>query len=461
MNKARVLKFASLAVSVGIIATWFPHKGYSAYSRPIEWSDMNALDLRPVLRSQYASHGNLYDPVISHSSFDSVLNDSEKRISPEFHIPDVLKPSVNFWLHIYTEYSTQNVVIFDSNDLGIVYEMVDLRPLAQKARNQVVYEILSKRKIDTTMEAYRKAFTLLARNPRPKNPNREQKIIIEKFKGLKRHRPYNDLKTSVKFIRGQRDNVIKGLLSAEPFLPKMEMIFRNMQVPPELTKLSLVESSFDLRATSKVGASGVWQFMPAIGKKYLIIDDQDQIDERRSPLKSTVAAAKMLRWNYQYLGNWVLAVISYNHGLKNLPRSRGKKISFAQTAHLFESRGKKPILGWASRSYYCEFLAMVYAEAYRKHFFGEIPFSPVRPISFVPIKKHETALTFSMKNAVSLQEFKLLNADILDIHQPLPVGFWVVVPGHTDNIHDFVSTTLVKMKKLSQAPSPRHHHKKA
>ena len=421
-----------------------PYSVYSAYDRSVAWSDMNAIDLRPALRSQYASKGNLYDPAISESAIELALADVNHKVSREFQIPPEIKVDVAFWLRIYTSYSTQQMVIFDSKDMNIVYEVIDLRQLAETARNQVVYEIVSKNRIQKTLASYKSAFASLARNPHPKKPSREQSIILAKVKGLKHRHSFHELGESLKSMRGQRDNLIKGLLASEAFFPKMEMIFRKMHVPPELTRLSLVESSFNLKATSKVGASGVWQFMPNIGRKYLIMDEKRQIDERRSPLKSTFAAAKMLRWNDKHLGSWVLAVIAYNHGLKNLPKLKGTSTEFSRVSNLFDGCRKKPLLGWASRNYYSEFLATVYAESYRSLFFGEIPSTNIRHITLKKLPQNETALLYTMASGISYQEFRALNADVLDIRQVLPKGFWVAVPTESDNITEFAELALGK-----------------
>jgi hypothetical protein len=436
---------------VSLIAASLPYTVYSAYDRPVAWSDMSALDLRAALRSQYASKGNLYDPVISESAIDLVLQDADHRISRDFQVPPQIKADVGFWLRIYTAYTTQHVVLFDGKDMGVIYEVIDLRQLADTARNPVVYEIVSKNRIQKALDAYRRAFASLARNPHPKRPNREEGIILSKMKYLPHRHSFRDLGASFKTMRGQRDNLIKGLLAAEAFFPKMEMIFTRMNVPPELTRLSLVESSFNLKATSKVGASGVWQFMPNIGKKFLVMNDQISVDERRSPLKSTFAAAKMLKWNRNYLGSWILAVISYNHGLKNLPRLKGPH-EFSRFANLFDGCRKTPLLGFASRSYYSEFLATLYAESYRNLFFGEIPSSSIRPITLRQLPRNETALNYAMEKGISFQEFSLLNADVQDIHKPLPRGFWIAVPGEADDIDDFVRVAQGLKRKQPSSP---------
>jgi membrane-bound lytic murein transglycosylase D len=78
-----------------------------------------------------------------------------------------------------------------------------------------------------------------------------------------------------------------------------------------LAYLPLVESSFNVRARSIVGAVGMWQFMPETGKKFMRIDEK--VDERRDPFASTRAAARLLKENYRLLSNWPLAITAYNH----------------------------------------------------------------------------------------------------------------------------------------------------
>jgi membrane-bound lytic murein transglycosylase D len=76
----------------------------------------------------------------------------------------------------------------------------------------------------------------------------------------------------MRFQTGQRDNVINGITIADRYFPWMEQIFRETGVPWELTRLGLVESSFNHRATSRVGAKGVYQFMEVTARKILPFD---------------------------------------------------------------------------------------------------------------------------------------------------------------------------------------------
>jgi membrane-bound lytic murein transglycosylase D len=229
---------------------------------------------------------------------------------------------------------------------------------------------------------------------------------------------------------------MKGLVAAEAYFPKMETIFTKMGVPPELTRLTLVESSFNLRAYSRVGAAGVWQFMPRTGKEFLTINPGARVDERLSPLKSTVAAAKLLKRHYQMLGdNWVLATISYNHGFRGLREFRKKRhISQNEVNRIFAPCSSKGKLGWASRNYYAEFLAVILAEAYHDVFYGQPPAPTINPIVFEQVRPGQTAMSVLAEKSITMEQFRFLNPDVKDLRKPLPKGFWIALPGEKDNL---------------------------
>ena len=416
---------------------------FAAYAQPVTWEDMSAMDLRPAFKTQYASPDNLMDPLVSASDMDLVMRDADARISQEFHIPDTLKSTVAFWLQIYTQYTTQHVVIFDSHHPEMIYDVLDFRDLSHTARNRVVYEIVSKARVKKAMAAYRNALSRLARHPNPKKPTREEQNILAAIKKISHKHSFSELARQVRSQTGQRDNIIKGLLAAETFFPKMEQIFTKMDVPLELTRLTLVESSFNLNARSKVGASGVWQFMPKSGKEYLMIDDKTSVDERLSPLKATVAAAKLLKRNRHILGHWALAVTSFNHGVRGLPRldaknlKDGKEAEFARFSTLFDSCSKKKgkkVLGYASRNYYAEYLAVLHAEAYRHKFYGEPPKALVQPVAFERAKPGKTAVQIASDHGLPLQQFELYNPDVMNLHTKLPHGFLIAIPGEADDL---------------------------
>jgi membrane-bound lytic murein transglycosylase D len=422
-----------------ISAAVSPLSASAAYDHVVSWSDQSSLvDLGPVLNSQYASNGNLLDPVVSDSALVVALSDADNRVNPLFHVPPQLRPSVAFWLRMYTVYTTQQVAIFDDRHPELVYEVLDFRDLAHTARNQVVYEILRARRVKASVHRYTLALQRLAHGKRgnPANQSKEEKAIFAALKNYHGKRNFREFAENVKTQTGQRDNVVKGLLAAEAYFPKMEQVLTDLGVPPELSRLTLVESSFDLSAYSRTGAQGVWQFMPGPGHKLLIIDEKNGIDERLSPLKSTVAAGKMLKDSYHRFNNWALAITSYNHGLKGLPRlERGEHSNdFKPIAKLFDPSYRGSPLGWAGRNYYAEFLAMIHAEAYRHIFYGDPPNTSIGSIAFKRLERRASLVQVSSLYGVSVHELRATNPDLRNIKGALPAGFLIALPDNADDI---------------------------
>ncbi len=371
------------------------------------------------------------------SAQDLALNDVDNRISSGFRVPDEMKPLVSFWIKFYTDYTSEEVALFDSMRPEIVYDVLDFRPLSKTARNRVVFEILEKRRIKNKLAAYQRALLSLSKNPSPKKPTEEQQKILTALKGVS-HPRFRTLARHLRQQAGQRDHIMRGLLDAEKFFPKMEPIFSRIGVPIELTRLALVESSFNLSAESRAGAVGVWQFMPSSAKEFLLVDKRRRLDERLSPLKSSVAAARLLKRNYRIFGSWPLAVTAYNHGVRGLPRFHGEAAPFSKVAALFVPEPKKHHLGWAGRNYYAEFLAVLYAESYCQLFYGIPPASGLKPILFHRLARRQSILTFAKKTGISIQALRALNPDIRNPYGVLPRDFLIAIPGENDSLAELV-----------------------
>src|SRR6185295_14760371 len=83
---------------------------------------------------------------------------------------------------------------------------------------------------------------------------------------------YEEAADRVRDQRGLRERFRAGLARQKGYRSEMERILRANGVPAELAVMPMIESTFDLDAYSKVGAAGVWQFMPRTGRQYMRVD---------------------------------------------------------------------------------------------------------------------------------------------------------------------------------------------
>jgi len=136
--------------------------------------------------------------------------------------------------------------------------------------------------------------------------------------------------------------------------PKMLPILRQHKVPEELVALPLIESSFDNRARSHAKAAGLWQFLRSTARRFGLSVRGKQ-DERYDPVRSTAAAARMLKHHHEELGSWPLAITAYNHGLGGIKRAVQTLGTQDIGRIVAEYQGRR--FGFASRNFYAEFLA--------------------------------------------------------------------------------------------------------
>lgn len=139
------------------------------------------------------------------------------------------------------------------------------------------------------------------------------------------------------YTQRRRDLVSKMLGLEKVYFPIFEQELDRMGMPMELKYLAIVESALNPHARSRVGATGLWQFMYGTAKQYGL-KVNSFVDERKDPYKSTVAAVKYLKNAHDMFGDWLLAIASYNCGPGNvrkaIARSGGKRNFWAIRPYL-------------------------------------------------------------------------------------------------------------------------------
>jgi membrane-bound lytic murein transglycosylase D len=405
----------------------------------------------PLNSEQYtASDQNIYYNLPSDAALDFAITDPDNRLPTDFKTIPGTEMAVEFWLKIYSQYTSHQIVIFDEKHPEIIYEIMDFRELSKTARNRIVYEIVRDKRINKRVAEYKFAFDKLIRSKRSnaKKSEVEERILSAIKRSRHRHHSIAFFKSGLRTQTGQRDHFFQGLARAAPYLERMETIFNSHDIPPLLTRLSIVESSFNFKATSKAGASGVWQFMPASAKEFMTLDHAHGIDERLSPLKSTAAAAKLLKRNYKIMKSWPLAVVAYNSGHSGIVKIPVHLRTNKHLKNVMDLCSSNRYLGWAGKNYYTEFTAALYVDAYREELFGPVSNGEFSPIKFVRVNGSTTKLA-QIAKAYGLQvsTFLLMNPDLSPSVKSLPIGFWIAVP-NTGNHEDDLAALFLRRHKI-------------
>ncbi|WP_452221607.1 LysM peptidoglycan-binding domain-containing protein [Lacinutrix salivirga] len=133
---------------------------------------------------------------------------------------------------------------------------------------------------------------------------------------------YNPILESVikSWLKNRHQSLERLMGLSEYYFPMFEQELDNYDIPLEMKYLAIVESALKPRARSRVGATGLWQFMFATGKQYGL-DVSSYVDERSDPIKSTKAASRYLAKLYQIFGDWDLALAAYNSGPGNVSKA--------------------------------------------------------------------------------------------------------------------------------------------
>jgi len=196
------------------------------------------------------------------------------------------------------------------------------------------------------------------------NPYYSDEVIAERLSRMPNsiEMPFNSVVRSFidRYTNRMRRSVSVMLGTSNFYMPIFEQALESYNVPLELKYLPVIESALNPKAVSRVGATGLWQFMLATGKQYGLRVNS-LVDDRRDPIRASYAAARYLRDLYRIFGDWTLAIAAYNCGPENvnkaIRRSGGSMDYWKIYPYLpSETRGYVPAFIAANyvMNYYCE-----------------------------------------------------------------------------------------------------------
>ncbi|MFW6253421.1 MAG: lytic transglycosylase domain-containing protein [Chitinivibrionales bacterium] len=275
-----------------------------------------------------------------------------------FPVPPQIRDNVKFWEKIFTEVSIAEGLLHDREYPLVIYKKMNFYGMSNEQRNEA---------IRAEIRAVKRSLHALKSQPDSTWGSRERDIAAL-FNRHGQKRALEDATERIRLQSGIRERFKWGLEQSTMYDDTIKAILRQYQVPERLAYLPHVESSFDIFARSKVGALGMWQFMPATARRFLTIDEI--VDERLDPIRSTEAAAKLLAYNYKVLESWPLAVTAYNHGvtgMRNAVRSTG-------TTDLGKiiDRHTSPSFKFASKNFYSCFIAAARVASQPQNYFDDL-----------------------------------------------------------------------------------------
>ena len=241
-------------------------------------------------------------------------------------------------------------------------------------------------------------------------------VYVERIKAMNSFidLPYNSIVRNYIILYSEkmdtRMSQILGLCSY--YMPIIEEIFDEHDVPLELKAMAVIESAMNPTAVSRAGAKGMWQFMYSTAKTYGLKIDSF-VDERLDPVKSAHAAAEYLKDAYNIFGDWNLAIASYNCGAGNVNRA------------IRRSGGKRafwdiyPYLPRETRGYVPAFVGALYTMTYYKEH-GIVPESLEMPAHVDTFRINRMLHFKQVSQVVGVPESELKNLNPQYKHGIIP-----------------------------------------
>lgn len=344
--------------------------------------------------------------------------------SGPFPAPESLRAPVEFWKNVYSTWGLGQYALHDERYLDLVYEVVDIPGGGREGLTAEDKSVLRAHRDGLEAQLRELERKQLASETLNADEKRLRAKIVASSAG---EAGVIGAADRLRAQRGIRERFARGMEIGARYDGRFRQIFREAGVPEDLAYLPHVESSFQASARSSVGAAGIFQFMPGTAKNYMVV--HPATDERLDPLVAAQGAARYLADAYSRLGDWGLAITSYNHGVGGLAKARaqvGPDIGNVVWSY------SGPAFGFASRNFYAQFLAA-------RELAGRTVVTPARGVT-VPNERivldHPTSAPhLASYYGLPVEQLSMLNPGwspaALNGRAMLPAGATVWVPDNT------------------------------
>ncbi|QIE59904.1 LysM peptidoglycan-binding domain-containing protein [Rasiella rasia] len=206
------------------------------------------------------------------------------------------------------------------------------------------------------------------------------------------------------YLKNRRRTMAKLMALSDYYFPLFEEQLDKHGLPLEMKYLAIVESALDPRATSRVGAQGLWQFMFSTGKMFGL-DVSSYVDERNDPTLATEAACKYLKSLEKSLGDWDLALAAYNSGPGNVAKALRRSGGYTNYWNIRQHLPRE------TAGYLPAFLATMYIFEYAEEhgFKSEGPEFPFIATDTIKVKKMITLQQVAEVTNLGIDEVRFLN----------------------------------------------------
>jgi Transglycosylase SLT domain len=299
-----------------------------------------------------------------------LIADPQNRIEKEFLPSPELRGRVQFWIDIYSRFSSHTRVIHDKRNPEVIFGYIDFRPLYRNLPSKKIADGKAASFEKRILKELRVRLDEAAGVSPTHHLNVEEKAALQSFlsrSGALDKASYGRLIKSIRTQTGQRDVFLMALQRSKYLLPHIESVFKQQGLPVALARIPFVESSFNAKALSKIGAVGIWQFTPETAKELIHADSESLWAD---PLRQTKSAAKLLKLYRSALPDWGTTITSYNSGVGRVRRIV-EKYKISSVGGLVELC-HEDTLGFAGKNFYSEFLAANLVEAYKEELFGSL-----------------------------------------------------------------------------------------